>query len=64
MTDTIKTWIKKTAIKTIKTMAQTAVGVIGSAAVLSAVDWKVAISATILSGVVCILMNISQIEEE
>ena len=37
----MKKWIKKTAIKTVKTMSQTAVGVIGSSLVLSAVDWSV-----------------------
>lgn len=60
----MKKWIKKTAIKTVKTMSQTAVGVIGSSLVLSAVDWNVVASSAILSGIVCILMNVSQLKEE
>ena len=60
----MKKWVEKVAIRTIKTMAQTAIGVIGSSAVLDAVDWTVVLSSVILSGIVCILMNISQINEE
>lgn len=56
-------WIEKVSIKTIKTMAQTAVGIIGSSAMLSDVDWYIVLSSVLLSGVVCVLMNISQIEE-
>ena len=60
----MKKWIKKTAIKTVKTMSQTAGGVIGSSLVLSAVDWNVVASSAILSGIVCVLMNVSQLKEE
>ena len=60
----MKNWIKKTAIKTVKTMAQTAVGVIGSSVLISEVNWMVVGSSVLLSGIVCILMNISQIEEK
>jgi len=59
----MKAWIKNLVIRVIKTMSQTAVGVIGSSAVLSQVDWKVCASTVILSGIVCILMNLSQLEE-
>lgn len=59
----MKELFKNIAIRTIKTMAQTAVGVIGSSALLSQVDWSVCISAVALSGILCVLMNISQIEE-
>lgn len=58
----MKEWMKTLGIKVIKTMAQAAIGVIGSTAVLSQVDWKVCISTVILSGITCVLMNISQIE--
>lgn len=59
----MKEWMKKVGIKTVRTMAQTAIGVIGSSVVLSDVDWKVVASSVVLSGIVCILMNVSQIEE-
>lgn len=34
-----KKWLKAARIRAVKTMAQTAVAVIGTGAVLSAVDW-------------------------
>ncbi|HFX5021496.1 TPA: hypothetical protein ACIETQ_000771 [Streptococcus pyogenes] len=52
-------WFKKVAIKTIKTMAQTAVGLIGSSVLITDINWP-----TMLSGLTCILMNVSQIKEE
>lgn len=58
-----KKWLKKVAIKTIKTMAQTAVGVIGSSALITDVNWQVVASTVALSGVMCILMNVSEIKE-
>lgn len=60
----MKEWVRRVAIKTVKTMAQTAVGIIGSSAVLDAVDWTVVLSSVLLSGIVCILMNISEIKED
>ena len=50
--------IKEIAIKTIKTMCETAVGCIGSSVVLSDVSWKYVVSASILSGITTILINI------
>lgn len=57
-------WFKKVAIKTIKTMAQTAVGVIGSSALITDVNWQVVASTVIMSGIVCVLMNVSDIKEQ
>ena len=50
-----KEWLLATLNRTIRTMAQTAIAVIGSAAVLSQVDWKVVLSATALAGILCVL---------
>ena len=55
---------KRIIIKTIKTMAQTAVGIIGAGYVLSDIDWTTVASASVLSGVVCLLMNLSDLKEE
>lgn len=60
----MQNWTKKVAIKTIKTMAQAAIGVIGSTALIQEVNWQVVLSTVALAGLSCILMNISQIEEE
>lgn len=58
-----KEWLKSVGIKTVKTMAQTAIGVIGSTALINEVKWTVVGSSVLLAGITCILMNISQIEE-
>lgn len=60
----LKKWLKKTAIKVVKTMAETAIAVIGTNAVgITDVDWLGVGSAVLLSGVVTILFNIKQIPE-
>ena len=57
-------FVKKVAIKTIKTMAETAIAVIGTNAVgITDVDWIGVGSAVLLSGVVTILFNIKSIPE-
>ena len=44
-------------------MAQTAVGVIGASTVISAVDWKVVVSASVLAGVVSMLTSVAGLPE-
>lgn len=55
---------KKLAIKVVKTMAQAALGVIGSTALLTEVNWTVVASTVALAGVTCVLMNLSELKEE
>ena len=60
----MKNWLKKLGIRTIKTMAETAIAVIGTNAVgITDVDWIGVLSAVALSGVVTILFNIKEIPE-
>lgn len=57
-------WLKKVAIKTVKTMAETAIAVIGTNTFgITDVDWIGVASAVALSGVVTILFNIKNIQE-
>lgn len=51
-------FIKAAAIRAVRTIAQTAIATIGSAAVLEAVNWPVVISASGLAGVLSILTSI------
>lgn len=61
----MKKWIKKVSIKTVKTMAETAIAVIGTNAVgITDVDWLGVGSAVLLSGIVTILFNIKNISED
>ena len=55
----MKTWMRAAAIRAVKTMAQTAVATIGASAVLSAVDWPVVVSASVLAGVLSLLTSVA-----
>lgn len=56
-------WIKAAGIRALKTMAQTAAATIGTAAVLSEVDWMMALSASLLSGLLSLLTSIAGLPE-
>ena len=58
-----KTWWEAAGIRAIKTMAQTAIASISTAAVLEEVNWTYVISATLLAGLISVLMNIQGIPE-
>lgn len=56
-------WAKAAGIRALKTMAQTVVAVIGTGAVISAVDWKMVVSSAIVAGVVSLLTSVAGIPE-
>ena len=57
-------WIKCAGIRAIKTVAQTAVALIGTNAVgITEVDWLAVGSAALLAGVVSILTSVAGIPE-
>ena len=56
-------WAKAAGIRALKTMAQTAVAVIGTGAVISAVDWKMVVSSAIVAGVVSLPTSVAGIPE-
>lgn len=58
-----KQWTKAAAVRAVKTVAQTAVGVIGASTVVSSVDWKVVVSSAVLAGVVSILTSVAGLPE-
>ena len=58
-----KKLFKAALIRTIKTMAETAIGVIGASTMISEVDWLMVGSAALLSGVVTMLTCISGLPE-
>lgn len=60
--NTVK-WAKAAGVRAIKTVAQTAIAAIGSAAYMGAVDWKMVGSMAVLSGVVSILTSVAGIPE-
>ena len=58
-----KKWIKAAGVRAVKTMAQTAIATIGAAAVLSAVEWTVVVSATVLAGILSLLTSVAGLPE-
>ena len=56
-------WAKAAGIRAVKTMAQAAIAGIGAAAAMGQVDWKYVLSASVLAGVVSMLMSIAGIPE-
>lgn len=60
--DTIK-WIKAAGVRAIKTVAQTAVAIIGTSATMGVVDWEMVASASVLAGIVSILTSVAGVKE-
>jgi len=58
-----KTWWKAAGIRAIKTIAQTAVATIGTAAIMSEVNWAMVASASALAGVLSLLTSVAGLPE-
>ena len=63
MSKKTRLWIKSALIRAVKTMAQTAIATMSTSAVLSEIDWKVALSSTVLAGVLSLLTSIAGLPE-
>jgi hypothetical protein len=59
----IITWGKAAAIRAIKTVAQTAIATVGTAAVMGEVDWLMVGSAALLAGVLSLLTSVTGLPE-
>ena len=55
----MNTFIKASLIRAIRTICQTAVAVIGTAFVLSDVNWWAVVSASLLAGLLSILTSVA-----
>lgn len=56
-------WAKAAGVRAVKTMAQTFIATVGSAMVISAVDWKTVVSASILAGVISVVTSLAGLPE-
>lgn len=59
----MNTWAKAAAIRAVKTAAQAAIGAIGAATIMGAVDWPVVASTALLAAVVSVLTSLAGIPE-
>lgn len=58
-----KNWIRAALVRAVKTVAQTAVATIGTAAVLDQVDWLLVGSAALLAGILSLLTSLAGLPE-
>lgn len=58
-----KEWVKATAVRAVKTVAQTAVATIGVSAVMSDVNWIAVGSASLLAGILSVLTSVTGLPE-
>lgn len=60
---TNREWWKAAGIRAIKTVAQAAIAMIGTAVVMSDVNWKMVVSASILAGILSMLTSVAGLPE-
>lgn len=58
-----KTWLKAAGMRAVKTVAQTAVATIGTAAAMGEVNWIMVGSASLLAGVLSMLTSVAGLPE-
>lgn len=58
-----KSWLKCAGVRAIKTVAQTAVSLVGVGAVMSDVDWAMVGSSSLLAGILSLLTSVAGLPE-
>lgn len=58
-----KEWTKRAGMRAVKTIAQTFIATIGSAAVLGAVNWPMVLSASALAGILSLATSVAGLPE-
>lgn len=56
--DAMREFAKAATVRAVRTMAQTAASLLGAKALISDVDWKALISATVMAGILSILTSV------
>ena len=63
MKEKLLKWLHAAGVRAIRTVAQTAAATIGTGAVISEVDWRMVLSASILAGVLSLLTSVAGLPE-
>ena len=63
MSEYWKAWLKAAGIRALKTVAQTAIATIGTAALIGDVNWIAVASASALAGILSLLTSVAGIPE-
>ena len=63
MSDNARLWLRAAVVRAVKTVAQTAVATIGTAAVLGDVNWMIVGSASVLAGILSLLTSVAGLPE-
>lgn len=63
MKNNFRKWLKAAGVRAVKTVAQTAVATVGTSVVLSQVDWKLVVSASVLAGILSLLTSVAGLPE-
>jgi hypothetical protein len=63
MNEYAKKWMRAAAVRAVKTVAQTAVATIGTAAAMGEVNWTLVLSAAALAGVLSLLTSVAGLPE-
>ena len=63
MKNSFKTWVKAAGIRAVKTVAQTAVAMIGTSVVIGDVNWVAVVSAATLAGLLSLLTSVAGLPE-
>ena len=58
-----KEWLKAAAVRAVKTMAQAAIAMIGTSAVMADIDWKLVLSASVVAGILSVLTSLAGLPE-
>lgn len=58
-----KLWVKSAGVRAVKTVAQTAVAMIGTSVVMTEVDWTIVLSASLLAGILSLLTSVAGLPE-
>ena len=63
MGDNVKKWGRAAGVRAVKTVAQTAVATISTAAVMGDVNWPMVGSAALLAGILSLLTSVAGLPE-